>query len=67
MDGAIFIYKALALTCILLAWVFAVTTNDGPTVIRLRTMSPEVCRPDRFQVSTMSAIAACMMGAVIMM
>ena len=47
MNVAIFMFKTLALICILLAWVLAVTTKDGPTVVRLRTMSPEVCRPDR--------------------
>lgn len=67
MNVAIFMFKTLALICILLAWVFAVTTKDGPTVVRLRTMSPEVCRPDRLQVSAMSAVAVCMMAAVTMM
>lgn len=67
MSVAIFMYKTIALVCILLAWVYAVTSNDGPTVVRLRTMSPEVCRPDRAQVTAMSAIAVCMMAAVTMM
>lgn len=67
MSVAIFMYKTIALVCILLAWVYAVTSNDGPTVVRLRTMSPEVCRPDRPQVTLMSAIAVCMMAAVTMM
>lgn len=67
MSVAIFICKTMALVCILLAWVYVVTTKDGPTVIRLRTMSPEVCRPDRARVTTMSAIAVCMMAVVTMM
>jgi len=67
MSVAIFMYKTIALVCIFLAWVYAVTSKDGPTVIRLRTMSPEVCRPDRPQVAMMSAIAVCMMAAVTMM
>lgn len=67
MSVAIFICKTVALVCILLAWAYVVTTKDGPTVIRLRTMSPEVCRPDRARVTTMSAIAVCMMAVVTMM
>lgn len=67
MSIAVFIYKTVALVCILLAWVYAVTTNDDSTVIRLRTMSPEKCRPDRAQVTAMSAIAVCMMAAVTIM
>lgn len=67
MSVAIFIYKTVVLVCILLAWVYAVTSDDGPKVIRLRTMSPESCHPDRPEVTMMSAIAVCMMGAVTMM
>ena len=67
MSVAIFIYKTVALVCILLAWFYAVTSDDGPKVIHLRTMSPESCRPDRPEVTMMSAIAVCMMAAVTMM
>lgn len=57
----------MVLVCILLAWVYAVTSDDGPKVIRLHTMSPESCHPNRPEVTMMSAIAVCMMAAVTMM